>query len=244
MTYRNRLVIFDVEGVIIPKYSFLFFLVIENANLKKFVTSLFFGILYEIGFIPLKVASSKIYRLLKGMPYDRYIQIFREVPLMPMIGETFKALKEAGFRIALISSGLPRIILKEMAERLGADYIVGFELEIIDKYISGEISGEVLEPKGKATVLKKIIQKENLQQSDIVVVADDRNNLPMFSICNLCIGYNPDFILSFKSNYVVRGEITEILPIIRNEKIKERKFELRKNDIIRETIHLNGFLIP
>ena len=95
MKYRDRLIIFDVEGVIIPKYAYLFFEVIENLNLKKIITFLFFGLLYEISFIPLKVASSKIYRLLKGMPYDRYIQIFREVPLMPMIGETFKALREA-----------------------------------------------------------------------------------------------------------------------------------------------------
>jgi dolichol kinase len=104
--------------------------------------------------------------------------------------------------------------------------------------------GDVLKPDGKAIVLEKILEKEGLSSQDCVVVADDRNNLPMFRLCALRVGYNPDFLLSVKSDFVVRGDLSEILPILTENVLQVPSSPVSRSDIIREAIHIGGFLVP
>ena len=56
------------------------------------------------------------------------------------------------------------------------------------------------------------------------------------------IGYNPDFIIRIKSDYVVMGKLSSILPILDNKKIR-RSFP-STNDFVREDIHAAGFFMP
>jgi len=66
----------------------------------------------------------------------------------------------------------------------------------------------------------------------------------MFAYANLKIGYNPDFMLSAKSDYVVTGNLTSILPIITKTKREKHKQTLSTNQILRLAIHISGFVIP
>jgi dolichol kinase len=66
----------------------------------------------------------------------------------------------------------------------------------------------------------------------------------MFKLCALKIGYNPDFLLSAKSDVVVRGDFDEALPPITGTTSKLDVKSVSKRDIIRETIHIGGFLVP
>ena len=75
------------------------------------------------------------------------------------------------------------------------------------------------------------------------MVADDRNNLPMFPLCRLRIGYNPDFVLSAKSDVVTKGELTEILPHITGEKPRVSHPAMSRSRGLRETIHMSSFLL-
>jgi dolichol kinase len=59
------------------------------------------------------------------------------------------------------------------------------------------------------------------------------------------VGYNPDFLLSAKSDVVVKGDFSDILPLLIGEQYKlpkSRSFSRR--EIIRSTIHIGGFLVP
>ena len=75
-----------------------------------------------------------------------------------------------------------------------------------------------------------------------MVVADDRNNRCLFTPQTKKIGYNPDFIIRIKSDYVVMGKLSSILPILENKKIR-RSFP-STNDFVREDIHAAGFFMP
>jgi len=66
----------------------------------------------------------------------------------------------------------------------------------------------------------------------------------MFKFCALKIGYNPDFVLSAKSDVVVKGDFDEVLSPIKETTSKLDAGAVSKRDIIRETIHIIGFLVP
>jgi len=240
----NRLVVFDVEGVLLPKRRYLLFEASRRLGFWRFVKILVTGLLYETGLLSLESTLKRIFKLFQGLTVDDLFQLFRKVPLIPGTAEVFEKLNRLGYRTAVISSGLPRLFVEDLAARLNADYAYGFELETTDDHLTGGIGGDVIKPNGKALVLTKIMEKENLSRQDCVVVADDRNNLPMFPFCALRVGYNPDFIVRVKSDLVIQGDLSEILPPI-IEKTPKVPYPVRsKSEAFREIIHLSGFLVP
>ena len=235
-------VIFDVEGVIVPKKRFLYFALGRHLPIPQFLRIVFYGFLYEIGLMSLKNALSHVFKVFHGMEAKDLRDIFKQVPLMPYAKEVFKDLRSAGWRTALISSGLPTIVVRDLASTLKADYAFGIELETQNDIFTGEISGEVIERKGKLLILRKILTAEKLRPKDCVVVGDDRNNLPIFLPETLKIGYNPDFAMKIRADVVITGKLTEILPLISKEPRQTRR-ELTRGEIVREAIHVSGFLV-
>ncbi len=240
----NRLVVFDVEGVLIPKRRYLLFETMRNVGLWGFIKIIVMGILYEVGLLSLESALKRIFMMLQGLTVDEVFQLYKKIPLMPSAKEVFERLNTAGYKTALISLGLPTLFVKDLATRLNADYAFGLELEVVNGHLTGVIGGDVLRSGGKAMVLKKILEKEGLSSQDCVVVADDRNNLPMFPLCTLRVGYNPDFILSAKSDFVVKDDLSGILPIITDNVLKVSSPAISRSERIRETIHIGSFLLP
>jgi len=202
------------------------------------------GFLYETGLISLESALKRIFKQLRGLTIEDTFQLYKKVPLIPHVREVFEKLKTMGYKTALISSGLPQLFVEHLASELGADYAFGLNLEVNEGRLTGRISGDVIEPNGKALALEKIVKKEGLTSRECALVADDRNNIPMFKFCRLKIGYNPDFLVSMKSDVVVRGDFDEVLLPIEDIASKLDAHSVSKRDIIRETIHISGFLVP
>jgi len=240
----GRLVVFDVEGVLLPEKRYLIFEVARRMGFWKFVRVLTVGFLYTVGLMPLESALRRIFALLRGFAFDDLFNSYRRVPLMLGAEEVFEKLRELGYRTALISSGIPAPFVKDLADRLGADYASGLDLEVSNGRVTGKIGGEVIEPEGKALVLKKVLNATGLTPRDCVVVADDRNNLPMFDLCSLRIGYYPEFLVDVKSDFVVNGSLTEILPILPGNLSKASRPGLSRNEALREIIHISGFFVP
>jgi HAD superfamily phosphoserine phosphatase-like hydrolase len=239
----NRLIVFDVEGIVIPKNRYLLFETSRKVGFLGFIRVIALGFLYEIGLLSVESALRRIFAMLKGLEAEEVLQIHKRIPLMPGTEKVFKTLNDKGYRTALISSGLPTPAVEDLATRLQADYAYGLELEIADERLTGAIGGVVLRSGGKAVVLKEILEKEGLTPQDCVMVADDRNNLPMFPLCRLRIGYNPDFVLTAKSDFVTKGELTEILPYIIGENHMHSHSVMSRSRGLRETIHMSSFLL-
>jgi HAD superfamily phosphoserine phosphatase-like hydrolase len=236
-----RLVIFDVEGVLIPKNRFLFEMG-KSLGISQLMKVLLFGFLYQIGVIPLKSALKRIFSSMRNTKIERLMQIAEKVPVIPNAKEVFDQLRAQGCKTALISSGMPAIIVKRLATKLGADYGFGFEVSVNNEVLTGEIWGGVIERSGKLHVLSQILNAEGLSLSDCAVVADDRNNAPIFLREIRKIGYNPDFMIRIKADDVVTGKLSKILPVI-NGKPQPRALPSR-NDVLREIIHASGFFVP
>ena len=241
--HDRKLAIFDVEGVLIPKKRYLLFEVGRNLRFSQFAAIIFYGILYELGLISLKSAMKHVFKVFKGFQIEELLRIFRQIPLMPSAEETFEKLRKEGWKTALISSGLPTPAVRDLESRLKADYAYGFELEMKDAVVTGEICGDTLEHDGKLLILKGILEIERLTPEDCVVVADDRNNAPILLTKMLKIGYNPDFVIRIKADHVVTGKLLEILPLI-NGQAKKNQTLPSNNEILREIIHASGAVIP
>ena len=238
---KPKLIIFDVEGVLIPKNRFLFEMG-KSIGFMHLLRVLFYGFLYETGIIPLKEALRNIFSNVRGMKTETLVQIAAKVPLVPDAKQVFNRLKTQGYKTALVSSGLPTLAVKLIANEIGADYAFGFEVGVDDDRLTGEIWGDVIERNGKSVVLRQIVTDEGLSTSDCAVIADDRNNASIFLKEALKIGYNPDFVLRIKADSIVIGGISKVLAVIDGE--PKHRGKPSRNDVLRELIHASGIFVP
>lgn len=240
----HGLIVFDVEGVILPKRRYLLLEALRRLGINGTFFLLTLGLLYEIGIISLESALRRIYRLFKGVALGDSLETFKEIPLIPGVLEVFQTLRKCGYKIALLSSGIPAPFVDDLAKRLGADYAFGLGIEIINGRLTGEIFGDIIKPHGKALILKSIQKDYEFTSKDCIVVADDRNNLPMAPLCAKTIGYNPDFIFAAKCDHAVKGSLWEIIPYIEPSLAKELPATRSSIEFFREAIHMGSILIP
>jgi phosphoserine phosphatase len=227
--------------VLVPKNRFIFE-VGKSLGISQLLKMLFIGFLYGAGVVTLKSALKRIFKSMRGVKIEKLLKIFDEIPSKPQLQDIFAQLKTRNCKIALISSGLPMVIVEKLASTLGADYAFGIEVGVNDEALTGEIWGDVIEADGKFKVLSQILSAEGLNLKDCVVVADDRNNKCIFLYGMQTLGYNPDFMLRIKADHVITGKLSGILPII-DGKPKQRS-PPSKNDMLREAIHAAGFFVP
>ena len=241
---REGLVVFDVEGVLLPKWRYIPFEIATKLGYIKFLKILLIGFLYEIGVISLERTLRSIYKSLKGCTLEELYSLYERIPVVAGVFEVFKCLRSKGWKTALIRAGLPEAIVKDLASKLQADYAFGLKLKTVGNKFTGEIYGDVVKKNGKALVLKRILKLEKVTPENCVLIADDRNNLQLFPYAKLRIGYNPDFMLSVKSDYVVSENLKGILPIIIGGNYGEYKSSFSRSNAFRSTIHIGGFSVP
>jgi dolichol kinase/phosphoserine phosphatase len=237
----GKLVVFDVEGVLIPRNR-LYFDVAIRLGFFRLMYVLFLGFLYELGLLSIKSALTRIFWCMRGATVDLFSEKLSGLPVMPHAADVFAQLKAQGCKIALISSGFPTFLVQKLASKLGADYAYGVQIELNGEVLTGKIWGAVTQPQGKRLLLNQIMQEQHLTPKDCVVVADDRNNASLFLKDALKIGYNPDFIIRIKADAVVTGKLTNILPVI-NRQPRQRSWPSHK-EWTRELIHSSGFFMP
>lgn len=238
-----QMVVFDVEGVILPTQRYL----LQETTLlnhRRKLSVLFNGLLYQVGIRHLKQTLERIYRNFKGISFDDFTQVFDRIPLIPGTDEVFSELRKRNVSIALISSGIPEQFVKKLAKKLGADYAVGPKLEVENGKLTGKIFGDIIDTHGKRMALTGILEEASIPPSACAVIADDRNNLPMFEPGILRIGFNPDFALTAKSDYVIRSDLKEVLRILFKESRPNIATTRRGTEYLREAIHIGSVLVP
>jgi len=237
-----KLVVFDVEGVLIPKRRFLLFEASKGHSVASFIIFAIVGVLYSIGVLSLERSLRILFRSLKGKQVGELAAEFKRLPLMPGSEELFSELKALGYKTALISSGLPDTFVSELAGRLGADYSSGIQVETRDDVLTGEISGSVIKEVGKVEALEEIILHGGLSSESCALVADDLNNMQLLRICGLSIGFNPDYVISRRADYIVKEDLSQIPHILTGGAMLDNR--ITNSNVVRELIHASGLLIP
>ena len=187
---RRKVIVFDmdstiVDGEIIDEMA-------KSAGVGKKVAAITErGMKGEIDFSEsLRTRVS----LLKGLRIKSLESIAETVQLTKGSEELIAALKEMGFKVALISGGFTYFtdILKR---RLGFDYAFGNELEIRGRKLTGRIKGKIIDARRKAQIMDEICKREGITRDEVVAVGDGSNDRIMLANAGLGIAFNAKEIL-------------------------------------------------
>ncbi|PJG85651.1 phosphoserine phosphatase SerB [Conservatibacter flavescens] len=121
---------------------------------------------------------------LKGAPETILQQVRDQLPLMPGLEDTIVELKKHGWRLAIASGGFT-YFADYLKTRLGLDYAVSNQLEIIDGKLTGNVQGDVVTAQYKADTLLALAKQYGIEQANTVAIGDGANDLTMMSVAGL-----------------------------------------------------------
>jgi len=187
---RKKVIVFDmdstiVDGEIIDGMAKLIGVGEEMETLTAK------GMRGEINFV--QSLRSRV-SLLKGLRIKSLESLAKTFKLTKGSEELIAALKEMGFKVALISGGFTYFtdILKK---RLGFDYAFGNELEIKRERLTGRVKGRIIDAQRKAKIMDEICREEGITRDEVVAVGDGSNDRIMIANAGLGIAFNAKEIL-------------------------------------------------
>ncbi len=200
-----RLISFDLEGTLVKSVSGWVELHKRFGTWEKGMkyAELFFS--GKIGYVEWAELDASLWR---GHTRDEILEWVNSVEYMDGAEELVEFLKQNGFKISILSSGL-MCLAGRVARELGVDYVFANEL-IFDE--NGVITGKVnpvVDFKSKGAILREL--KEELRPELTVAVGDGYNDVSMFREADVAIAINPHDGVEGDHNVESLGEVREII---------------------------------
>jgi HAD superfamily phosphoserine phosphatase-like hydrolase len=210
---NKKLIIFDIDGVIF-KGQFLLCLSWKSGILN-YMRALYLCFLFSINCLNIRVLLERVYINIEGLNEEDLWRAYYKVQMVENAEETIQEINNKGHYVALISSGVPDILMKDLAERLDAGCGYGIDVKINDDICTGEIDGPLSYSEGKVQVVEKLLRVHNITWDDVVVVGDDRNNLDIMELAKISIGFNSYYPVRKKATYLADGnDLRKVLDFI------------------------------
>ena len=226
----KKIIILDVDGVLF-KGQFLLHTARYLGKLIYVRTSLL-CVLFNMGKLSIEEMLVAAYTRFKGITLEEAEKIYRDIPLINHAKETIEVLRNHGYCVALISSGVPDIFVKDLAVRLSADEGYGIQIGVHDKRLTGEVYGPLVKSQGKSRLVEEILQKHNLTWQETIVLVDDCNNIEIMQKAGISIGVNAHYSVRRQANYLIDSrnlaEVIDILDIADTDTYKTLFAGMRK----------------
>ncbi|KAI8321776.1 phosphoserine phosphatase serb [Martensiomyces pterosporus] len=184
---QKRLVVFDMDSTLIQQE------VIDEIARATGIEDQVSAITESAmrGEIDFKESLSRRVALLKGTPVAALEDVKRGLVFTEGAHYLCRALKNAGFKLAVISGGfLP--LAKYVKNELGLDYAFANQLQVTPDgaSLTGVTVGPVVDATRKAELLEVIAQAEGIAIDQVVAVGDGANDLLMLGKASLGIAFN------------------------------------------------------
>lgn len=127
--------------------------------------------------------------LLKGLDVSVMDEIARNLPFNEGLERMMTILKRVGYKTAILSGGFT-YFGHYLQQKFGFDYVYANELEVEDGKLTGRYTGEVVDGRRKAELLRLLCQVEHINLAQAVAVGDGANDLPMLGLAGLGIAYH------------------------------------------------------
>ncbi|MCP4265930.1 MAG: HAD-IB family phosphatase [Candidatus Brocadiaceae bacterium] len=213
---KRKLIIFDIDGVIF-KSQFLLCLS-RKSGFLNYIRALYLCFLFSINCLNLRVLLEKVYISAKGIKEEHLWQVYHKTKMVNNAESTIQEISNKGHYVALISSGVPDILMKDLAERLHADCGYGINIKTDNGICTGEIDGQLSYCEGKTQVIEKLLKTQDFTWDDVFIVGDDRNNLDIMELAKVSIGFNSYYPVRKKAKYLVDGnDLRKVLNFINIE---------------------------
>jgi phosphoserine phosphatase len=189
MHRKIEVVSLDLDGVLYDGASAVYPVAKELGLEQQFMSTLQKVTEKEL---PLTESIREGAKIWKGIPVDGTLDhIIEEMPLMEGAEETIATLKEWGYTVGCISSGVSQFFLKPLKRRLDLDFAYSNMLGEINGKHDGSVE-YVMGPTQKADAAKRVLSEYGYTKDVLASVGDGENDIPLFRISEFSIAFNPE----------------------------------------------------
>ena len=181
---NRRLVVFDMDSTLIDAE------VIDELAYEAGVGEQVAAITEAAmqGELDFKQSFTQRVGLLKGLSADVLQSVAERLVLNEGAEHLISTLRKLGYKTAIVSGGFT-FFGQHLQQRLGVDYVYANQLDIENGYVTGRVTGDIIDGQRKAELLRQIAAQEGLRLEQVIAVGDGANDLPMLSIAGLGIAF-------------------------------------------------------
>mgnify|MGYP000043361501 FL=1 len=181
---NRRLVVFDMDSTLIDAE------VIDELAYEAGVGEQVAAITEAAmqGELDFKQSFTQRVGLLKGLSADVLQSVAERLVLNEGAEHLISTLRKLGYKTAIVSGGF-NFFGQHLQKRLGVDYVYANQLDIENGYVTGRVTGDIIDGQRKAELLRQIAAQEGLRLEQVIAVGDGANDLPMLSIAGLGIAF-------------------------------------------------------
>src|SRR5574337_1226532 len=109
----KKLVVMDVDGVLF-KGQFILHLA-RSLGILVYIRTAILCLLFNMNKISIQELITRVYARFKGVTLDQAQLIYKNIPVIKHARETIETLRNHGYMVVLISSGVPDLFVKVLA---------------------------------------------------------------------------------------------------------------------------------
>ena len=200
-TGQPRLVVFDVDGVILESHFLL--AMSKRVGWRAYLKTWGLCFRFNAGRLSVGDLVRRTYARFDGQPRARMVEVCRAMKKREHARETIAAFRRTGAEVWLVSSGVPDFLVGEIAGELGADGGKGIEVDFEDGHATGRIAGRLLDDDGKEAAISDLLTASGIEWEDMAVIADDRCNIPVVRRAGVSVGVHANYPLRREADYLV-----------------------------------------
>lgn len=149
--------------------------------------------------------------LLEGLSDKVFTDLLPEITITRGVPELINAIQSSGGQVGAISGGFSQV-LEPLALMLGLDFSMANRLEVKDGYLTGQISGDIVDAEMKARAMLHWASENGFNAADTVAVGDGANDIPMLKAAGFAVAFRPKEVLRPFADLVIDEDSLE--PVI------------------------------
>ncbi|MDN3513426.1 MAG: haloacid dehalogenase-like hydrolase [Candidatus Brocadia sp.] len=209
----KKLIVMDVDGVLF-KGQFILHLA-RSLGILVYIRTAILCLLFNMNKLSIHDLIMRVYASFKGVTLEHARMIYKNIPLIKNAKETIETLRNHGYPVILLSSGVPDLFVKDLATRLSANNGYGVEIDTKNERLTGDVSGQLSSSDGKRYLIEEILRENHLAWQNTVVLVDDRNNLDIMGKAGINIGVNAHYTVRQQARYLIDSrDLSEVLDIM------------------------------
>ncbi len=210
MTSVKKLAVFDFDSTLMDGETIDFFA--RELGLEEKVASITeLAMNGELDFFESLITRVE---LLKGLEYEKVVEIGKNLPLMPGAIEIVPALQAKGYKVICFSGGF-RVGTSPAKDLLGLDADFSNVLHHKDGILTGLVGGDMMFDYSKGDMIQRLQNILGITRENTLVVGDGANDRSMFAQADTRIAFCAKEILKKEANIIIdEKDLTKILDYI------------------------------
>jgi phosphoserine phosphatase len=151
---------------------------------------------------------------LRGLPETVFDRVGALVRVTTGVDEMIAGIQSAGGRVGVVSGGFHEVV-DPVAERIGLNYWRANRLEIVDGFLTGNLTGPIIDADAKASTLREWAADFGVPLRQTVAVGDGANDLPMMAITGLAVGFDAKAPVRDEAHVIMDSrDLSQLLPLL------------------------------